>query len=142
MPAAVVGVVDDDAGFDELEHAASNADMPPPASNIAPAPPIAPLRRNDRRSSDRLAEFELFGHSCLPCGPRVRDRGPASTAVGPNPRRSVVSVQRPHDERRVSMRDGPSAADAMISLMRDLRTLPKAHLHLHLEGAMRPRHVA
>src|SRR5690349_4901102 len=48
------GVVVDVAGLDELEHAARTIDMPPLASSTAPAPPIAPLRRNDRRSSDKL----------------------------------------------------------------------------------------
>jgi adenosine deaminase len=32
----------------------------------------------------------------------------------------------------------PRFGDAMIDVMRDLRQLPKAHLHIHLEGAMRP----
>src|SRR5437868_11406666 len=102
VPPLFVGVVVDDAGLDELEQAARTVDMPPLASSTAPAPPIAPLRRNDRRSSDRLLRSNSSDTGASPFGPRVPDRVTLSTSVAANPRRLCVSLLSLGDERRVT----------------------------------------
>src|ERR1700722_20020400 len=132
-----VGVVDDDAGLDELEHAASTADRPPAPSSATPALPIAPRRKNDRRSSDKLLRSKPSATIASPASDALTYSGPRQTAVGRNPRRSLVSALAPQHERRVSI-SAEKLGGAMITPMRDLATLPKAHLHVHLEGAMRP----
>src|SRR5882724_7250828 len=70
------GVVVDVDGLDELEQAARTVDMPPLASSTAPAPPIAPLRRNDRRSSDKLLRSNSSATIPPLTGRALRDRVP------------------------------------------------------------------
>src|SRR2546423_6393864 len=69
-PGPVVPVVFVDF-FDELPHAARSADMPPPASNAAPALPIAPRRRKVRRSSDNLSSEFSYWDSSATVPPRL-----------------------------------------------------------------------
>src|SRR5579871_3155187 len=57
-PLGAVVPLDELLDFDELPHAARNADMPPVASTAAPAPTTPPRRRNVRRSSDSSSRLK------------------------------------------------------------------------------------
>lgn len=50
-----------------------------------------------------------------------------------------MTTTSPTDATRASSATSPSPADAVV---RDLRTLPKGHLHLHMEAAIRPASLA